>query len=116
MYFHVPAGGAPLFRPERPADGRWQRGEVVEGFYLAADDETTWAEWYRALAELAVPPMRQFEVELESVIDLYNVGKLEAVGLPQPVPSPWLFRLKEDSLESGAGFFVAIRRGAPDTT
>jgi RES domain-containing protein len=66
----------------------------VEGFYLAADEETTWAEWYRALAELAVPPMRQmprdlwrFEVDLEDVADLSDVGKLEAVGLSQPVPS-----------------------------
>jgi RES domain-containing protein len=94
FFRHVPAGGAPLFRPEHPADGRWQRGEVVEGFYLAGDEQTAWAEWYRALAELAVPPMRQmprdlwrFEVELEGVADLSNVGKLAAVGLPQPVPS-----------------------------
>ena len=76
------------------ADGRWQRGEVVEGFYLAADEQTAWAEWYRALAELAVPPMRQmprdlwrFRIELEGVADLSDVGKLAAVGLPQPVPS-----------------------------
>jgi len=66
----------------------------VEGFYLAADEQTAWAEWYRALAESAVPPMRQmprdlwrFEVDLEDVADLSDVGKLEAVGLPRPVPS-----------------------------
>jgi hypothetical protein len=94
FFRHVPAGGDPLFRPERPADGRWQRGEVVEGFYLAADERTAWAEWYRALAELAVPPMRQmprdlwrFEVELEGVADLSDAGKLEAASLPYPVPS-----------------------------
>lgn len=95
MFFrHVPAGGAPLLRPEHPADGRWQRGEVVEGFYLAADEQTAWAEWYPALAELAVPPMRQmprdlwrFEVGLEGVADLSDARKLEAVGLPRPVPS-----------------------------
>ncbi|HEY6582445.1 MAG TPA: RES family NAD+ phosphorylase [Rubrobacter sp.] len=86
--------GDPLFRPEQLADGRWQRGKVVEGFYLAADEQTAWAEWYRALAELAVPPMRQmprelwrFEVELEGVADLSDVGKLEAAGQPYPVPS-----------------------------
>jgi hypothetical protein len=56
---HVPAGGAPLDRPEHPGSARWQRGEIVEGFYLADSEETTWAEWYRALAELALPPMRQ---------------------------------------------------------
>jgi len=67
---------------------------VVEGFYLAADEQTAWAEWYRALAELAVLPMRQmprelwrFEVELEGVADLSDVGKLEAAGLPYPGPS-----------------------------
>jgi RES domain-containing protein len=94
FFRHVPSDGDPLFRPERPADGRWQRGEVVEGFYLAADEQTAWAEWYRALAELAVPPMRQmprdlwrFEVELEGVADLSDVVKLETVGLPRPVPS-----------------------------
>jgi hypothetical protein len=59
LFRHVPADGDPLFRPEHPADGRWQRGEVVEGFYLAGDEQTAWGEWYRVLAELAVPPMRQ---------------------------------------------------------
>ncbi len=49
---HVPAGGAPLYRPEHPADGRWQRGEVVEGFYLADSEQTTWAEWYLRGARL----------------------------------------------------------------
>jgi RES domain-containing protein len=94
FFRHVPAGGAPLFRPERPADGRWQRGEVVEGFYLAADEQTAWAEWYRALAELAVPPMRQmprdlwrFEVSVEGVADLSYVDRLMAVGLPSPSPA-----------------------------
>jgi RES domain-containing protein len=90
---HVPAGGEPLFRPERAADGRWQRGEVVEGFYLANSEETAWAEWYRALAELAIPPMRQlprdlwrFEVEIEHVADLSSPERLRRVGLTLPVP------------------------------
>jgi RES domain-containing protein len=90
---HVPAGGEPLYRPERPADGRWQRGEVVEGFYLADSEETAWAEWYRALAELAIPPMRQlprdlwrFELELDRVADLSSREQLEHAGLPPPVP------------------------------
>ena len=66
----------------------------MEGFYLAGEEQTAWAEWYRALAELVVPPMRQmprdlwrFEVELEGVADLSDIGKLEAVDLSQPVPS-----------------------------
>lgn len=94
FYRHVPSGGKPLSRPEQPADGRWQRGEVVEGFYLAGSPETAWAEWYRALAELAVPPMRQmprdlwrFEVAAEGVADLSDTGRLSAVGLPPPEPA-----------------------------
>lgn len=82
---------SPLFRPEHPSDGRWQRGSIVEGFYLAGDEWTAWAEWYRALAELGVPPMRQmprdlwrFDVRLEGVADLSSDGRLSAVGLP-----PW---------------------------
>jgi hypothetical protein len=90
---HVPAGSEPLFRPERPADGRWQRGEVVEGFYLAASEETAWAEWYRAIAELAVPPMRQmprdlwrFELDVDRVADLSSLKRLERVRLETPFP------------------------------
>ena len=91
---HVPAEAEPLFRPDRPADGRWQRGRVVEGFYLADSEETAWAEWYRALAELAVPPMRQlprdlwrFDVDLAHVADLSSPKRLEQVGLARPEPN-----------------------------
>ncbi len=91
---HLPAGGRPLYRPPQPGDGRWQRGEVVEGFYLADRAETAWAEWYRALAELAVSPMRQmprdlwrYRVDLPRVADLSNPERLERVGLPAPVPA-----------------------------
>lgn len=90
---HVPAGGDPLFRPVPAADGRWQRGEVVEGFYLADSPETAWAEWYRALAELGVRPMQQmprdlwrFRVDLDRVADLSSPERLARVGLPGLVP------------------------------
>ena len=90
---HVPAGGEPLHRPERPADGRWQRGEVVEGLYLADSEGTAWAEWYRALAELALPPLRQlpralwrFDVEVDRVADLSSPERLERVNLEPPIP------------------------------
>ena len=36
---HVSAGGEPPYRPELPGSARWQRGEVVEGFYLADSEE-----------------------------------------------------------------------------
>src|SRR5207244_9484141 len=72
---------------------RWQRGEVVEGFYLADSEEAAWAEWYRALAELALPPMRQmprdlwrFEVDIDRAADLSSRERLERVSLPEPVP------------------------------
>jgi RES domain-containing protein len=94
FFRHVPVGGDPLFRPEYPADGRWQRGRVVEGFYLADSEQTAWSEWYRALAELAVPPMRQmprdlwrFAIHVEEVADLSNANSLATVGLPFPLPA-----------------------------
>jgi RES domain-containing protein len=90
---HLPAGGEPLFRPQRPADGRWQRGEIVEGLYLADSEQTAWAEWYRVLAELALPPMRQlprdlwrFEIDIDPVADLSSSARLERVNLDNPVP------------------------------
>jgi RES domain-containing protein len=90
---HVPADGDPLFRPDRPADGRWQRGDAVEGFYLADSEETARAEWYRALAELALPPLQQlprdlwrFEVDLARVADLSTSERMESVGLGRPRP------------------------------
>lgn len=98
FFRHVPAGGRPLFRPEYPADGRWQRGAAVEGFYLAGDEETAWAEWYRSLAELGVPPMRQmprdlwrFAVEAEGIADLSSTDRLSEVGLPplEPARNQW---------------------------
>lgn len=91
---HIPAGGEPLHRSAVPGDGRWQRGSVVEGFYLADDHDTAWAEWYRALAELGVPPMRQmprelwhYAVEQPRVADLSGALQLAKVGLPRPVPT-----------------------------
>jgi len=90
---HVPAGGEPLYRPESPTSARWQRGEIVEGFYLADSQETTWAEWYRWLAEFAIPPARQlprdlwrFEVDLDHVADLSTRARLARVKLEVPMP------------------------------
>lgn len=90
---HVPAAGEPRYRPARPPDGRWQRGEVIEGFYLADSEETAWAEWYRALAELSLPPMKQlprdlwrFHVEVDDVADLSSVERLARVKLEPPLP------------------------------
>jgi RES domain-containing protein len=112
---HTPARGKPLFRPEHPDDGRWQRGEIVEGFYLADSEETAWAEWYRALAERGVPPMRQiprdlwrFEVDLPGVADLATEAQLARVGLPLPTPD----RLEWPRFQAvGEGLFAEGRPG-----
>jgi hypothetical protein len=79
--------------PSGPGSARWQRGDVVEGFYLADSEETTWAEWYRSLAELALPPMRQmsrdlwrFEVGVERVADLSSSEQLARVNVEPALP------------------------------
>lgn len=91
---HIPANGDPLFRPEHPGDGRWQRGVDVEGFYLADGVDTMWAEWYRLLAELrerteAMLPrdVWQFAVDVDGVADLSTADALAQVDLTVPAPS-----------------------------
>lgn len=56
FYRHLPHQGDPLWRAVPARDGRWQRGDIAEGLYLADEPETAWAEWYRGLAELALRP------------------------------------------------------------
>jgi RES domain-containing protein len=94
----VPHAADPLFRADPPSDGRWQRGEIVGALYLADSEETAWAEWYRALAELAIPPDRQmprdlwrWEVDVEGVADLSTAEKLAPVDLytPRPARREW---------------------------
>jgi hypothetical protein len=53
---HVPADADPVRRLEPPADNRWQRGDVIDALYLVDDELCVWAEWYRHLAEAAIPP------------------------------------------------------------
>ena len=94
----VPNAADPLFRADPPSDGRWQRGEVVGALYLADSEETAWAEWYRALAEFAIPPDRQmprdlwrWEIDVDGVANLSTADRLTAVDLavPQPGPGEW---------------------------
>lgn len=91
--------GDPLWRSDPPSDNRWQRSDIVEALYFADSDETVWAEWYRALAEFAVPPDRQtprdlwqWQISIEGIADLSNEQRLVAVGLTPPSPSQrtWL--------------------------
>jgi RES domain-containing protein len=95
---HIPGGGDVHYQPDPPADSRWQRGEVVDALYFAEEEETAWAEWYRALAETGLPPQQwlprdlwRWELSLPHLADLSSVEKLAAVGLPRPEPqrSQW---------------------------
>jgi RES domain-containing protein len=52
----TPQGSDPLSLASPPSSGRWQRGETVAAIYLADEEPTAWAEWDRALAEIALPP------------------------------------------------------------
>lgn len=90
----TPHGGDPLYRADPPSDGRWQRGETVGGLYFADSEETAWAEWYRALAEFAIPPDRQmprdlwrWEIDGMQIADLSDHDRLAAVGLTAPRPN-----------------------------
>lgn len=66
---------------------------MVDALYLASDEATIWAEWYRHLAERGVPPLRQlprdvwrYRVETLQVADLTAPDRLARVGLAPPVP------------------------------
>jgi RES domain-containing protein len=90
---HTYPGSSPLPERDPPPDNRWQRGDVVDALYLADSEETAWAEWYRHLAERAIPPLAQmpremwtWQVDVE-VADLSTDEKLAAVGLPRLSPS-----------------------------
>lgn len=67
---------------------------MVEAMYFADDADTAWAEWYRALAEFAIPPDHQMprdlwrcQIDLDGVADLSQEDALNQVGLARPRPS-----------------------------
>jgi hypothetical protein len=66
---------------------------VVDALYLAEDDATLWAEWYRHLAERGIPPgwqlprdLWRFRVPSMLVADLSDASRLARVDLPAPTP------------------------------
>lgn len=90
---HVPHGAQLLDRASTPADGRWQRGDIVAALYLADAAETATAEWYRSLAERGFSPQdylpydhHRWRLNLQ-VADLSNGDHLASVGLDLPRPS-----------------------------
>jgi RES domain len=89
----IPAGAHVFDRPDQPPDLRWQHGEVVEGMYFADSPETAWAEWYRWLAEVGVPPLQamprdlwKWEIAIPRAADLSTAGRLAALDLRPPRP------------------------------
>lgn len=89
----VRSGLDPLELREPRNDGRWQHGDAVGAVYLADDEDTVWAEWYRALAEAALPPkvwlpcdLWSIEVDLDDVANLSDEERLGRVDLPLPEP------------------------------
>jgi RES domain-containing protein len=93
-YRHVPHRGRVWWRADPPPSGRWQRGAVVAGFYLADSRDTAWAEWYRQLGELGLRPEHQLprdlwrlRVDLDRVADLSDGERLRVVGLSPPMPT-----------------------------
>lgn len=88
---HTYPGSPPLPERDPPPDNRWQRGHVVDAPYLADSEQTAW-DWYRHLAERAIPPLAQipralwkWDVDIE-VADLSSTEQLSTVGLPPPSP------------------------------
>lgn len=89
---HAPHRSELLGRAVDPTDGRWQRGHIVRGLYLADEPATAVAEWYRWLAERGLPPSRavphdhhlwQLTIELA---DLSTPERLAQLGLDPPTP------------------------------
>jgi len=119
----TPHGGDPLFRADPPSDGRWQRGETVCGLYFADSEQTAWAEWYRALSELALPPDRQlprdlwrWHIDIERVADLSSGDRLAAVGLeaPRPIQRQWpAFQVIGERLERRISRSPRTQRSPP---
>ena len=89
---HAPHRSDLLGRSAEPTDGRWQRGEVVRGLYLADEPATAVAEWYRLLAERGLPPAHAtphdhhvWRLDLQ-LADLRSVMRLATLGLDVPAP------------------------------
>jgi RES domain-containing protein len=89
----TPHGADPLWLATPPSSGRWQRGEALAAIYLAEDEFTAWAEWYRVLAEIALPPTHgmprdlwRWKIAVNGIADLSTAAKLARFDLPIPKP------------------------------
>jgi RES domain-containing protein len=94
---HAPHRSDLLGRSPEPTDGRWQRGGVVRGLYLADEPATAIAEWYRWLSERGLPPTHTVPHDHHvwklglGLADLSSVRTLATLGLdlPQPGRRTW---------------------------
>jgi RES domain-containing protein len=66
----------------------------VAAIYLADDEQTAWAEWYRLLAEISIPPTHgmprdlwRWTIAVNDIADLSTPAKLAKLNLPVPMPS-----------------------------
>jgi RES domain-containing protein len=90
---HAPHRSDLLGRSPEPIDGRWQRGELVRGLYLADEPDTAIAHWYRYLAERGLPPSAAIPHDHhlwridKTLADLSTEERLAAVGLHTPRPT-----------------------------
>jgi RES domain-containing protein len=89
----TPHGADPLWLASPPSSGRWQHGGTVAAIYLADEEPTAWAEWYRVLAEIALPPTHgmprdlwRWTVAVGNIADLSTPDKLARLDLPVPRP------------------------------
>ena len=89
----IPHGSDPLWRASPPSGGRWQRATTVAAIYLADEERTAWAEWYRSLAEIALPPTHgmprdlwRWTIAAGDIADLSAPDKLARLDLSVPRP------------------------------
>ena len=87
-------GGDPFLWTPDAADGRWQTGAVVRGFYLADSEETAWAEWYRHTSEQGAPPASRMPrdtwriaVDVTDIADLATAATLAEHGIAELHPT-----------------------------
>ena len=71
---------------------------MVRGLYLADCEDTAWAEWLRATAELGVPPDSRLpraicplDVDLDGIADLSTARRLARAGVGplRPTQRQW---------------------------
>ncbi len=84
-------GGDPIPWTADAADGRWQTGALVRGFYLADSEDTAWAEWYRHTSEQGAPPASRMPRDTWKIaVDVDDIADLTAarvLTIYRPLPA-----------------------------